>query len=46
MPRPRLHLEMVEGWLWWAVYAEAFERSADVELSIKTARRAIKRLWK
>lgn len=43
--RLRLHRELVEGWLSWSVIALAMRRTNDVDLAVRTARRAIVDLW-
>jgi hypothetical protein len=36
---------IVAPWMEWAIYSLAMQRTADVELSIRTAERAVGRLW-
>ena len=41
----RTHQELVENWLWWAVFTLARRRNPDVDLAIRTAHKALIRHW-
>lgn len=41
-----MHRELVDGWLYWAVFTLAKRRTGDVVLQVRTAQRACVRLWK